>query len=140
MATLIERFWSKVNKGQGCWLWTGHALRGYGKFRNGPRVVFAHRFSYELAYGEIPAGLTVDHLCRTPSCVNPAHLEAVTSRENTFRSDTTAALNARKTHCPAGHSYADNAVVYGDGKRRCRVCRKRYGVTAPTPRPQRRAP
>src|SRR5208282_1570897 len=60
----------------GCWIWMGSLHKGYGP----------HRESYELAKGNIPAGLQLDHLCRQKTCVNPAHLEPVTCRENIRRS------------------------------------------------------
>jgi hypothetical protein len=72
----------------GCWIWQrsqdGH---GYGTAcLPGQRRVKAHRMVYEREVGPIPAGLDLDHLCRTPLCVNPAHLEPVTRRENVARS------------------------------------------------------
>lgn len=87
----LERFWSYVDRSKtedGCWLWNGHReSNGYGRFRHDGRRSGAHRFAYEAEVGPIPDGLTIDHLCRVRHCVNPAHLEAVTSRENTRRRD-----------------------------------------------------
>ena len=72
----------------GCWLWMGTVTAGgadpYGRFWNG-RMAYAHRVSFELFKGPIPEGLVIDHLCRTPACVRPEHLEAVTPKENTRR-------------------------------------------------------
>ena len=86
IAVMAERFWAKVNKTDSCWLWTASVNRttGYGRFarRHGDGVD-AHRFSYELAHGPIPAGLDVHHTCWVRHCVNPAHLEAATRAENT---------------------------------------------------------
>src|SRR5574341_1759443 len=98
-----ERFWEKVSGSddpKACWLWMGaKTKRSYGKFQAGtrlaPRVVQAARFAYEDRIGPIPEGLDLDHLCRNPPCVNPAHLEPVTNAENQRR--------ARKTHCAQGH-------------------------------------
>jgi len=122
----MKRFWDKVKKSVGCWLWTGSASNGYGRFWANGKTQYAHRFAYQSVVGPIPAEKVLDHLCRTPLCVNPAHLEVVTRRENTFRGVTEATKNAKKTHCPNGHEYTvENTYVYsGDKKRRCRECRR----------------
>ena len=82
----------------GCWLWTGRIDRGgYGaisinrnKYPLRPCFIKAraHRVSYEAFRGEIPSGLTLDHLCRVRCCVNPDHLEPVTLKENMSRRNT----------------------------------------------------
>lgn len=72
-----------------CWLWTGSRDgKGYGQINeggNGGRPRRAHRVIYEAVMGAIPPGLHIDHLCRNRVCVNPAHLEPVTGRENQVR-------------------------------------------------------
>ncbi len=86
MATEAERFWAKVEKTDGCWLWTGAENgRGYGTFWSEGMVVRAHRWAYGHLAGPIPDGLDLDHLCRVKSCVNPDHLEPVTHRVNVRR-------------------------------------------------------
>jgi DNA-binding XRE family transcriptional regulator len=71
----------------GCWLWTGtDDGNGYGLLSVYDKLARAHRAVYQELVGPIPEGLELDHLCRNPSCVNPAHLEPVTAQENIRRS------------------------------------------------------
>lgn len=88
MTPFETRFWAKVDKGDrnGCWLWRGGTNGlGYGHVGRNGRTEYAHRVAYVLAGGEIPAGLVIDHLCRTTLCVRPDHLEPVTHAENHAR-------------------------------------------------------
>lgn len=81
-------FWERVNKAGpgGCWLWTGAVDgNGYGTVTIERVQLSTHRVAYELLVGPIPAGLTIDHLCRVLACCNPAHLEPVTRAENNRR-------------------------------------------------------
>ena len=108
-----------------CWEWPGAKSHGYGQVqRTGTRRLGrVHRMVYEHFVGAIPEGLTLDHLCRNRACANPAHLEPVTVRENILRSMAPAAINARKTHCNAGHPLVEgNLVRQHTGKRLCRIC------------------
>lgn len=107
----------------GCWLWLGEtAGKGYGRFRKRK----AYRFSYEQAKGAIPDGLVIDHLCRNKLCVNPDHLEAVTSKENTLRGTGPTSVNARRTHCTHGHPFDEKNTIIklrqGKRHRSCRQC------------------
>jgi hypothetical protein len=125
-----EVFWQRVDKTDGCWLWMGERdPLGYGRFRWRGRKstsVLAHRNAYEMVVGPIPEGLTIDHLCRNPACVNPAHLEPVTNEEN-VRRGLAGAYNRVKTHCKNGHPFdEENTAVYY-GKRACRTCRRMWG-------------
>lgn len=77
-----ERFWAKVDKTGDCWLWTGSLVKnGYGVFSIGRKRILAHRISYEWEYGEIPAGMQIDHRCFSHSCVRPEHLRVVTKKQ-----------------------------------------------------------
>lgn len=122
-----ERFWEKVSGGdyRECWLWTAGKNRGgYGRFRGVDRQGMAHRWAYEAMVAPIPEGLDLDHLCRTPACINPWHLEPVTRKVNLARGvgDAVKRLAAvTRTHCANGHSRAEEAVWIGT-QYRCRGC------------------
>jgi hypothetical protein len=129
-----ERFWEKVDKSGGpdaCWLWLAHkGNKGYGSFAVNGREPRAHRWAYERFVGPIPEGLLLDHLCRTPACVNPAHLEPVTNLENLRRGKSVRTmLNAQKTECLHGHPYTAENTYVGPRKpnRECRTCRSDKG-------------
>lgn len=126
--TLSERLWRRVEKTDACWLWQGSTRHGYGQIQNGRGMSLTHRLAYEELVGPIPAGLQLDHLCRVRNCVNPAHMEPVTQRENILRGEGFAARNAVVTHCPKGHEYSGaNLRVCGGlaaGQRKCRQCHR----------------
>lgn len=131
------KFWSKLesHNHSGCWNWTGLTDdKGYGRIHiSGGKLVYTHRYAYELLVGPIPKGLVSDHLCRNHACANPAHIELVTVSENVLRGVGRSATNARKTHCKQGHELTgDNLILVGrkdypDRKfRRCRECYNQY--------------
>lgn len=110
-----------------CWIWTANKLpAGYGIFGCYGKTTLAHRYSHETFIGPIPDGYQVDHLCRTPSCVNPAHLEAVTARVNNLRSNSATSRNAAKTHCLNGHPFDEENTRPVPGGRFCRACHRDY--------------
>lgn len=121
--SLEERFWSRVNKTDTCWLWTGHlASDGYGQIYNGKSSVYVHRLSLSFIGKTIPKGMEVDHLCRVKNCLNPEHLEVVTRKENILRGEGAAAKCARKTHCVRGHELNADNIYPGKTYRQCKVC------------------
>lgn len=108
----------------GCWIWNLYKTpRGYGQVGNSGGSKWAHRWAYELLVGPISGGLELDHLCRVPSCVNPAHLEPVTHAENVRRGDGITAINSRKTACSRGHEFTpENTGIRSTGARKCKAC------------------
>lgn len=105
--TQERRFFSHVQQDVfGCWNWIGTlSAEGYAKFGENSKTVLAHRWIYEFLRADIPAGLELDHLCRNRACVNPWHLEPVTSSINTRRTyQTCAELHQRGDRpCPVCH-------------------------------------
>lgn len=85
--SVVERFWSQVEKTPTCWLWRGAVTPdGYGLFNPYGVPVRVHRWAYEQKHKRIPRGLHLDHLCNVRNCVRLSHLEAVTQKENNLRS------------------------------------------------------
>ena len=119
----IERFSESYFIENDCWSWNNTvSMYGYGRFWEDGTEHLAHRWSYEHHFGPIPEGLELDHLCRNRKCVNPEHLEPVTSKENRER----GLHGALRTHCQAGHELtSENTYLKHepDGTRRvCREC------------------
>lgn len=139
-ARVIERLHQRVTIApNGCWIWQGGLASGYGRmgWREGGKARFGavHRITYTEAHGPVPEGLDLDHLCHDPEtctvaaecqhrrCCNPAHLEAVSRKENLSRGGGISAERAARTHCPEGHEYdAVNTFVDKQGRRSCREC------------------
>ena len=102
---VVQRFWTKVDQSQECWLWTGciDPRAGYGQFWVAKRVRKAHRVSYALEHGLTPANLCVLHSCDNPPCVNPAHLWLGTQLENIADRTRKGRSNRRATTVGEAH-------------------------------------
>lgn len=130
----LERFLAKIDFAGDCWLWTGAIVHGYGRFAVSGRIVLAHRWSHEFFVGPIPDGLVLDHVkargCGHCHCVNPDHLEPVTTRENVLRGSAPSAANAHKAYCKNGHPFDDaNTYLVPAGRRRaCKICDRANGA------------
>lgn len=128
MKSVADRLRAKIAVApSGCWMWQGRKTsNGYGRITVDGKTRPAHRVAYELLRGPIPdwPDAHLDHLCRTPACVNPAHLEPVTAYENVIvRSRSPWAMKAKATHCIHGHPFDERNTRYRlNGTRQCRRC------------------
>jgi hypothetical protein len=107
-----------------CWLWDASRNgKGYGTTWRKPK--YAHRLVYEALVGPIPEGLTIDHLCNNPGCVNPEHMEPVTALEN-YRRGPWSSPN--RTHCPRGHEYDEANTKRIPSRPNARYCRECHRI------------
>lgn len=113
-------FWARVDASGVCWEWKGYVSSdGYGcLFRRAVGSRKAHRYAWELLVGDIPEGLTIDHLCLNKRCVNPDHMELVSRAVNVSRA-------RQRTHCKNGHQLSGSnlAAKVKDTGRRCLTCK-----------------
>lgn len=106
-----------------CWIWIGPKRNksGYGAYSFfGRAVLCAHRVSYQMFRGYVPGNKVLDHLCRVPSCVNPWHLEIVTSMENVRRGKAPTMIRKLQGLCSNGHPLN---FIRPDGRQTCTICR-----------------
>lgn len=141
-------FWRSVVVLEDCWEWCGaYTRRGYGNLKRDGKTVRAHRASYEMYVGPVPEGLVLDHVCRNTRCVKPAHLRAVTQKQNVAAKVWTVTPEQRSaqakrasdaahggwrppTHCRHGHEMVPQTTLTDRrGHRRCKTCaHNRYRV------------
>jgi hypothetical protein len=107
-----------------CIEWEGGTSNGYGRLWHGGVTWYAHRLAYVEAYGEIPDGMQVDHLCRNRRCINPEHLEAVSQQENIHRAGLIGFAKdfAARTTCKNGHPFDG----HNGRSRYCTICVREY--------------
>lgn len=148
--TIAEKLALNCRREGDCLRWNGaHNEHGYGKLRFQGKFSMVHRVAYTVGHGPIPDGLEIDHVyangCRFRDCINLAHLEAVTPRENIRRRPAPVRLAAPGTpapprrlpcprsagSCPQGHEMTPENTKYKRKKsgtlvRRCRTCINDY--------------
>jgi hypothetical protein len=128
-ALSMDQIWDRIVLiDSGCMQFTGTGLttHGYASVGYDNKSWEAHRLLWRYLFGPLNKELQLDHLCRNRWCVNIAHLEPVTRRENIIRGISPAGMHFRAIHCPQGHLYtADNTAMTNGGKsRRCKTCHK----------------
>lgn len=116
-----ERIWRRlVIADDGCWLWTGSTVKGYGYLWLDRRHRYAHRALYHVLVRPVRDDEDVHHEeCRNTRCANPAHMFPQDRRIHRGH-------GARdRTHCPKGHPLSGpNVYRRGDRPgRECRACR-----------------
>ena len=82
-----------------CWIWTKSRYKnGYGWLKVFGKVVSAHRYSYELYYGEIPENEEILHSCDVKPCVNPDHLKTGSHKANMMDAAKRGLMKSGKDH------------------------------------------
>jgi hypothetical protein len=114
---LPKRIAARIETSRACWFWTGGRTKGYGRVWYLGRQRQVHAVVYECCIGPVPVGSVFDHLCRVRHCVNPFHVEPVTTQVNVLRGYSAAAAHARRTHCAEGHP-----LVRVGSQRICLTC------------------
>lgn len=125
----IKRLYSRFEIVNDCWLWSGCLnAQGYGVISVNGKVLRAHRMMYECSIGAIPLNKELDHLCRNPSCINPAHLEPVTHKENVNRGTASIVRTLKKLerlYCKNKHlMFGRNLRITPQGYYRCKTCHR----------------
>lgn len=130
--SLDDRFWSKVNKTEYCWLWTGCTNnQGYGRIRYNDITLLAHRVSWQIRFGEIPTGLLVLHTCDNRICVNPQHLSLGTQKDNMLDANNKGRLISGEKHYNSKLTQEDvSAIKSMLSYRSCAEIGRMFGVSS----------
>lgn len=133
---LINKLWERTKLDNGCWLWLGPEIKGYGKVYYNRTYWIVSRLSLciYLKVKYLNYNWDACHICNNRNCWNPLHLY-IGSREDNIK-DTLkkgshicckfATRNKLKTHCPFGHPYSGrNLYVAPDKSRNCRACKNK---------------
>lgn len=132
-----ERFWEKVEKTDGCWLWrAGLTMGGYGKFKLRGRSMNASRAVWIMERGPIDAGMFVCHRCDNPICVRPEHLFLGTPGDNTRDRDQKGRMARQKGESHGRHILTEEQVLeirrrWTAGERPQGALAKAFGVCRP---------
>ncbi len=113
----LRNLWSHIKHPNACWNWAGAIRATYGEIGFGKKTYRVHRVMFEWFKGEIPKGLTIDHLCNNRLCVNPDHLILSTQKDNVGRA-------LKVAYCRRGHlqSPENRYTAPGSGRSRCKPC------------------
>jgi hypothetical protein len=125
----LAHFHSRYARGgpDECWIWLGEPNHnGYGIIEQRGQKIRAHRLALVLHLGrDLKPGKVPNHMCENPPCVNPAHLQESTQRENVLHGNTITSEQRARTHCPQGHELSEKNCVpshWARGWRSCLTC------------------
>jgi hypothetical protein len=112
-----------------CWIWLGAPTHnGYGGIKQRGQPMKAHRLALVLKLGrDLKPGKVPNHMCGNPPCVNPAHLQESTTRENLLHGNGFASDHLTRTHCPQGHELTEancRPSEWARGRRACLICHR----------------
>lgn len=129
LVEVTNRFFSKIEKTQTCWIWLGYKERdGYGRISINDRPVFVHRLSFFIHSGRWPKSkMVIDHICGVRNCVNPLHIREVTQMQNCHENSLSSCyFNKLKTHCSKGHEFTkeNTKIKKTRNNRNMRVCKQ----------------
>lgn len=136
---VAERAYTNVDKQtDGCWISRySVASHGYSQIgwqtKTSRHVVLGHRAAWVHVSGQVPLGMTLDHLCKERRCVNPEHLRMLPNFENARR---TEGKDWGMGVCANGHS-SENLIAISTRRTKsgikrsglgCSICYRMYAA------------